>query len=474
MKMDPTRLEAEVFRANYAILRNELQPEVMSLNSGLFSRGLISDDVMKKNVISDTLSAIFQRLGNKLVANSTFVAFADAVSEIPSKIHLRNDLLAQLYSKGLSPIDAAASTMPNVHEYFLKLGEILLEWKKEVKEISLEKESAVALSKKYSKQLDSKNHEMDQLRQTLEHHEKKSRSQEARIKSLEARIESQEARIESQEARTESQEAQIESLKAQIESLEAQKKSQEARVESLEARTESLEARIESMKKNEKAVFELKDQYVELFSFFALSKKVRPPGSAAEVELTWMQLRGRTVSELRQLADTIDRYYKASLVSLVGVGIFAVILTPLTLGQSIVVGTSAAFGILGAAAAASHTKLFQGSLAVTVQEYLNAEGEFKKEFDSRVRKLNRCHEKVNQSNWNGSELDEIAGFQLKIERSYELEVLEVVDSPIFDMMKDVTDFSMVSTAAKFLRQKADLLEEQQKRLINLIKKLNKE
>ena len=92
------RVEAmkEVFRKNYDILRGELQHEINTLNSNLYSKELISGDVMMKVDIDIMLSAIRGRLDNADVAENTFTGFCDAVADIASKKHLKLMLLKSL------------------------------------------------------------------------------------------------------------------------------------------------------------------------------------------------------------------------------------------------------------------------------------------------------------------------------------------------------------------------------------------
>ena len=75
-------------------LRRELHPEINSLNSKLLSRGLISEEIMAKMNIDETLSAIRRRLENE--TESTFSEFTYAVAEIASKAHLTSMLMASL------------------------------------------------------------------------------------------------------------------------------------------------------------------------------------------------------------------------------------------------------------------------------------------------------------------------------------------------------------------------------------------
>ena len=83
-------------RSHTDCLHQELHPEVNSLNNKLFSRGLISEEIMDKMDISMTLSAIRRRLENGTLTESTFNEFISAVAEIASKAHLKNMLLTSL------------------------------------------------------------------------------------------------------------------------------------------------------------------------------------------------------------------------------------------------------------------------------------------------------------------------------------------------------------------------------------------
>ena len=80
------------FRKSFDKLRAGLQLEIKPLNSILYSKGLISGEVRMKDDIDITLSAISLRLENADVTKSTFFGFAEAVSQIDSKMHLKTML----------------------------------------------------------------------------------------------------------------------------------------------------------------------------------------------------------------------------------------------------------------------------------------------------------------------------------------------------------------------------------------------
>ena len=88
---DTLRLK-NAFQKCFDKLRAGLQLEVKSLNSILYSKGLISGEVRMKSDIDTTLSAISIRLENTDVTKSTFFGFTKAVSQIDSKMHLKTML----------------------------------------------------------------------------------------------------------------------------------------------------------------------------------------------------------------------------------------------------------------------------------------------------------------------------------------------------------------------------------------------
>ena len=115
------------FQANFDKLRGELQHEIKALNSKLYSRGLISSEVRMEFNIDTTLSAISSRLEN--LTCQTFTGFIAAVSEIPSKMHLKTMLERQASESSFVPHRAAitgdtptASVLPSVLPSFKQAG----------------------------------------------------------------------------------------------------------------------------------------------------------------------------------------------------------------------------------------------------------------------------------------------------------------------------------------------------------------
>ena len=86
----------DTFRSLFDRLRRELEPEINSFNSKLFSEGVISPDIMSANSIETTLSAIRGRLENE---ESTFENVINVLSDIPSKEHLARKLKDTLQQK---------------------------------------------------------------------------------------------------------------------------------------------------------------------------------------------------------------------------------------------------------------------------------------------------------------------------------------------------------------------------------------
>ena len=81
-----------VFKRKTDILRQELGLEITTLNSKLFSKGLISETVMDAKNIDTTLGDIRNSLKNKAIAEKTFEGFKEVVSDISSKSHLATQL----------------------------------------------------------------------------------------------------------------------------------------------------------------------------------------------------------------------------------------------------------------------------------------------------------------------------------------------------------------------------------------------
>ena len=81
---------------HFSQLRQELQFEIKCLNSLLYSKGLISDEVRIAHDIDKTMSSVSRRLNNNAVTKTTFGDFYKALSEIPSKGHLKSMLKKSL------------------------------------------------------------------------------------------------------------------------------------------------------------------------------------------------------------------------------------------------------------------------------------------------------------------------------------------------------------------------------------------
>ena len=95
---EPSRLEAmrKVFQENYDSLKRELELEITTLNSKLYTKGLIFQDLSDSASIDKTMSAVSRRLQNDTCTELTFHDFVDVVSQITSKSHLKSTLLKAL------------------------------------------------------------------------------------------------------------------------------------------------------------------------------------------------------------------------------------------------------------------------------------------------------------------------------------------------------------------------------------------
>ena len=166
-----------------------------------------------------------------------------------------------------------------------------------------------------------------------------------------------------------------------------------------------------------------KEQYKEavdkLLNFCASAHAVDLPGSAG-VKLTWMQLRDRSVSELRKLAKNIDEHHKnvnittvttASVGTVAGAVTLATIFAPFTFGLSYAVGAAAVGATAGLTAlGASLTEMgLTKSTCSTAQEYIDADGKLTTILYSLLDELNKCAEELKLSaekldSWSGLEI----------------------------------------------------------------------
>ena len=126
-----------------------------------------------------------------------------------------------------------------------------------------------------------------------------------------------------------------------------------------------------------------------LLNFCASSHCVSLPGNTTE-NLTWMQLRDRSVSELRELADDIDEHHKnvnittvttASVGTVAGAVTLATIFAPFTFGLSYAVGAAtvgAAAGLTALGASLTEMGLTRRTCS-KAQDCIDADGKLTKE-----------------------------------------------------------------------------------------------
>ena len=143
-------------------------------------------------------------------------------------------------------------------------------------------------------------------------------------------------------------------------------------------------------------------------AFCDYSAKIYLPDDAGVSHLTWMQLRDRSVSELRKLASNIDKHHKnvnITTVTTASVGVAAgaitlgAILAPFTFGVSAVVGAAAVGATAGLTAlGASLTEMgLTKSTCSTAQEYIDADAEQTEKLYYYIDRLTECAEALRLS-----------------------------------------------------------------------------
>ena len=162
------------------------------------------------------------------------------------------------------------------------------------------------------------------------------------------------------------------------------------------------------------------NEAVEKFlKFCASSHSVNLPGNTA-ANLTWMQLRDRSVSELRELADDVDKHHKnvnittvttASVGTVAGAVTLATIFAPFTFGLSYAVGAAAVGAAAGLTAlGASLTEMgLTKSTCSKAQEHIDADGKLTATLYSLLDDINKCAEALKLSaqkldSWDGLEI----------------------------------------------------------------------
>ena len=156
----------------------------------------------------------------------------------------------------------------------------------------------------------------------------------------------------------------------------------------------------------------------DFLAFCTSTEKVELPDEAEVSFLTWMQLRDRSVSELRKLASNIDTHHKnvnITTVTTAGVGVtagavtLATIFAPFTFGLSLAVGAAAVGAAAGLTAlGASLTEMgLTKSICSTAQEYIDADGKRTEKLYSHIDHLNKCAEELRLSTQKLDEWDSL-------------------------------------------------------------------
>ena len=162
-----------------------------------------------------------------------------------------------------------------------------------------------------------------------------------------------------------------------------------------------------------------KEAVDNLLNFCASVHAVDLPGNTG-VSMSWMQLRDRSVSELRELADDIDKHHKnvnittvttASVGTVAGAVTLATIFAPFTFGLSYAVGAAAVGAAAGLTAlGASLTEMgLTKSTCSKAQDCIDADGKLTKTLYSLIDKINTCAEALKLSaqkldGWSGLEI----------------------------------------------------------------------
>ena len=152
-----------------------------------------------------------------------------------------------------------------------------------------------------------------------------------------------------------------------------------------------------------------------VLAFCASVAKIDLPADAGVSHLTWMQLRDRSVSELRKLASNIDKHHMNVNITTVTTASVAVvagaitlggaILAPFTFGVSAVVG-AAAVGAAAAVEATARLTAFGASLTEmgltkstysTAQKYIDADAKQTEKLYYHIDGLNECAEALRLS-----------------------------------------------------------------------------
>ena len=116
---------AVVFKRKTDILRQELGLEITTLNSKLFSKGLISETVMDAKNIDTTLGDIRNSLKNKAIAEKTFEGFKEVVSDINSKSHLATQLSLAIVEELKEELNVTThqTTAPRTERGLVSIGQ---------------------------------------------------------------------------------------------------------------------------------------------------------------------------------------------------------------------------------------------------------------------------------------------------------------------------------------------------------------
>ena len=239
----------------------------------------------------------------------------------------------------------------------------------------------------------------------------------------------------------------------------------------------------------------------------------------AGLKLTWMQLRDSNVSELRKLADNIDKHHKnvnittvstSSVSAAAGLVVLGTLFAPATFGLSTAaVGVGVAAGLTACGASLTEMGLTK-SIFSTAQEYIDADDKLTSILFFFLKELNICNEELEVSVQKlADSLSDLRtmfagirglGSTASLARGGAMmnpglakEMIKISEIKVvvakfgfkasargarsFSTVQAISTalaIGSVSAAGAALREKADLLEKQQKEIIYLIKKLQED